>query len=219
MFQSVSLLIFCTTFVPRICYSANYQIVLKSASENTSHNQRIILNKYPEIIIHTVTTEKNIPTSFQVITFLSNVASGMDRPTTPIIKAMAVPIGMPFATNTSTIGTIPAALEYIGTARMVAIGTAKRLSLPIYCSKKPSGTNPCIAAPIPIPIKTYTKTPFTIPQESLTIPGRRFQKEICSSSHSSAYASLCFWIFLTQSESSGSSFIRPRIQPPTIPSL
>lgn len=63
------------------------------------------------------TVPKKIPISFHVITFLSKVASGNDSPTTAIIKAMAVPIGIPFATNTSITGTIPAALAYIGTAR------------------------------------------------------------------------------------------------------
>ena len=52
---------------------------------------------------------------------------------------MAVPKGIPFATNTCATGRIPKAFEYIGTAKIVAMGTAKRLSLFIYCSKKPSG--------------------------------------------------------------------------------
>ncbi len=42
------------------------------------------------------TTPKKIAISFHVITFLSIVASGMDKPTTAIINAMAVPIGIPF---------------------------------------------------------------------------------------------------------------------------
>lgn len=41
------------------------------------------------------TVPKKIPISFHVITFLSKVASGNDSPTTAIIKAMAVPIGIP----------------------------------------------------------------------------------------------------------------------------
>ena len=99
----------------------------------------MMLNKYPEIMIQQVTTPKNTPISFKVITFLSNIASGKERPTTPIIKAIAVPKGIPLATNTWTTGRIPEALEYIGTAKIVAIGTAKRLSLSIYFSKNPSG--------------------------------------------------------------------------------
>lgn len=59
-----------------------------------------MLNKNPEIIIATVTTPKNIAMSFKDITFLSNVASGIDKPTVAIIKAMAVPNGTPFTTKT-----------------------------------------------------------------------------------------------------------------------
>ena len=32
-------------------------------------------------------------------------------------------------------------------------GTANQLSFDMYCSKNPSGTKPCINAPIPIPIR------------------------------------------------------------------
>ena len=45
------------------------------------------------------TVPKKIPMRRQLMTFLSSVASGSDRPTTPIIKAMAVPIGIPLATK------------------------------------------------------------------------------------------------------------------------
>jgi hypothetical protein len=38
--------------------------------------------------------------SFILITFLSKVASGMDKPTVAIIKAIAVPRGTPLATKT-----------------------------------------------------------------------------------------------------------------------
>ena len=50
-------------------------------------------------------------------------------------------------------GTEPAALAYIGTARITESGTANQLSFDMYCSKNPSGTKPCINAPIPIPIR------------------------------------------------------------------
>ena len=40
----------------------------------------------------TVTTPKKMPMSFQVITFLSKVASGNESPTTAIINARAVPM-------------------------------------------------------------------------------------------------------------------------------
>ena len=106
------------------------------------------------MIIHNVTTPKKIPTSLNVITFFKSMASGKDKPTTPIIKAMAVPNGIPFATNTCVMGNIPDAFEYIGTAKIVAIGTAKKLSLSMYCSKKPSGIYPCINPPIAIPMIT-----------------------------------------------------------------
>ena len=71
-----------------------------------------------------VTVAKNIEMSRHVITFFNNVASGSERPTTAIMKAIAVPRGMPFATNTSMTGTMPAALAYIGTARTTLRGTA-----------------------------------------------------------------------------------------------
>ena len=99
------------------------------------------------------TVPKNIAISRHVITFFSKVASGSESPTTAIMKAMAVPIGIPLATNTSMTGTMPAALAYIGTARMTESGTANQFSFDMYCSKNPSGTKPCINAPIPIPIR------------------------------------------------------------------
>ena len=104
--------------------------------------------------MHSVTTPKNIPINFKVITFLSSIASGRDKPTTPIIKAMAVPKGIPLLTSTCTTGKMPEALEYIGTASTVAVGTAKRLSLLMYFSKKPSGMYPCIRPPMAIPTMT-----------------------------------------------------------------
>lgn len=68
-----------------------------------------MLNKYPDRTMKNVTVPKNMPINLHVITFLSKVASGSERPTTAIIKDIAVPNGMPFATNTSMTGTIPAA--------------------------------------------------------------------------------------------------------------
>ena len=78
-----------------------------------------------------VTTPKKIAINFQVITFLSIVASGIESPTTAIIKAMAVPSGTPLATKTCITGMTPAALLYIGIPKITAIGTAKGFSLPI----------------------------------------------------------------------------------------
>lgn len=77
------------------------------------------------MIINSVTTPKKMPINRQVIT---------------IIKAMAVPSGIPLATNTSTMGTMPAALAYIGTASTTAKGTPHQFSAERYCSKNPSGT-------------------------------------------------------------------------------
>lgn len=59
-------------------------------------------------MINSVTVAKNTAISRHVITFFRRVASGSDKPTTAIIKAIAVPKGIPFATKTSIIGTIPA---------------------------------------------------------------------------------------------------------------
>ena len=58
------------------------------------------LNRYPEMMMQSVTTLKKIAMSFKVITFFRSIASGKERPTTAIIKAIAVPNGIPFATNT-----------------------------------------------------------------------------------------------------------------------
>ena len=104
-------------------------------------------------MINSVTVVKNTTMSRHVITFFSRVASGSDKPTTAIIKAIAVPKGIPFATKTSMTGTIPAALAYIGTANITLRGTAYQLSRDIYCSKNPSGTKSCMKAPMPIPMK------------------------------------------------------------------
>ena len=97
------------------------------------------LNKYPEMIMSSVTTPKKIPINRQVITFFNIVASGIDKPITAIIKAMAVPSGIPLATKTSTIGTTLAGLAYIGTARITANGTPHQCFALSILSKKPSG--------------------------------------------------------------------------------
>lgn len=89
--------------------------------------------------MQSVTTPKKTPINLKLITFFKSIASGKDNPTTPIINAIAVPSGIPFDTSTCTTGKIPDALEYIGTAKIVEIGTANKLSLLIYCSKNPSG--------------------------------------------------------------------------------
>ena len=146
-----------------------------------------------------VMVAKNIEMRRHVITFFSRVASGRESPTTPIMKAMAVPRGMPFATNTSTTGTMPAALAYIGTARITLSGTAYQLSRDIYCSKNPSGMKPCMNAPMPMPIRTYTNTLLTICHASLMMVGSRCVKVALSLSHCSVCSSDCACTCFTQS--------------------
>lgn len=86
-----------------------------------------------------VTTAKKIMSIFVVIIFLSRSDSGMDKATTDIEKAMTVPSGIPFSTNTCIMGKMPAVLLYMGTPKITANGTANGLSLLIYSSKKPVG--------------------------------------------------------------------------------
>lgn len=100
----------------------------------------MMLYRYPNSMMNRVIVPKKMPISFHVITFLSIVASGNESPTTAIIKAKAVPIGTPLATNTSITGTMPAALAYIGTPNTTDRGTANQLLLDIYSWKNPSGT-------------------------------------------------------------------------------
>lgn len=97
---------------------------------------------------------KNIPIKRQVITFLSMVASGIERAMTAIINESAVPNGMPLLTKTCIMGTTPAALAYIGTPAITDSGTAYHVLEEIYCSKNPVGMKPCIMPPIAIPIIT-----------------------------------------------------------------
>ncbi len=99
------------------------------------------LNRYPDKTIKRLTTPKKIPTRRQVITFFNRIASGRDKPTTAIIKAMAVPKGIPLATSTCTIGTIPAALAYNGTAQRTDSGTATRSPKTCIVQKIPREQN------------------------------------------------------------------------------
>ena len=59
------------------------------------------------------------------------IASGRLKAVTAIINANAVPIAIPLAVSASTIGIIPAALEYIGIPSTTATITAKGLSFPV----------------------------------------------------------------------------------------
>ena len=124
-------------------------------------------------MIQTVTTAKNIISIFVVIIFLSSKPSGMDKPTTAMEKAITVPNGIPFSTNTCMMGKIPAVLLYMGTPIITAMGTANGLSLLMYASKNPVGINPCINPPTAIPINMYNETPLIIPPASLSIAGIR----------------------------------------------
>ena len=85
---------------------------------------------------------KKIPMSRHVMTFFRRVASGNDRPTTAIINAIAVPNATPFDTKASIRGITPAALLYIGTARITANSTVHHCPPPKNPLKKFSGTKP-----------------------------------------------------------------------------
>ena len=89
----------------------------------------MMLNKYPEKITHKDKTSKKVKINFMLIIFLSNKASGKESPASAIIKAIAVPSGIPLATSTCTTGITPEALEYKGTARIIERGTAQKLSV------------------------------------------------------------------------------------------
>ena len=81
-------------------------------------------------IMDTASMPINIARSLGFNTFLRIIISGTDRAVTAIIKARAVPIGIPLSMNTATRGIIPAALEYKGTPINTAMGTAKGLPGP-----------------------------------------------------------------------------------------
>lgn len=104
------------------------------------------------MMIHNETTPKNKPNILVVMTFFKSMASGSERPTTAIENAIAVPKGTPLWTITCMMGNIPAVLVYIGTPNMTAKGTANRLSLLIYCSKKLVGIYPCMTPPMATPM-------------------------------------------------------------------
>ena len=63
-------------------------------------NYNMRLNKYPDRIIQRTTTTKKMAMSLSVIIFFNSIACGNDKPTTPIIKAIAVPNGIPLTTST-----------------------------------------------------------------------------------------------------------------------
>ena len=89
------------------------------------------LNRYPVNIIPKVTIPKNIAISFSFIALLRIIASGKLSADMAIIKARAVPIGIPFWNKANAIGTIAAQLPYIGTPIKVATGTVNIPPWPI----------------------------------------------------------------------------------------
>jgi len=83
------------------------------------------LKIYPKIIIKNPTNQKNVSNNFVFITFLSMRNSGRLSPTTAIIKARAVHIGIQVIINDLTMGMTQAAFAYIGIHMSTASGTAK----------------------------------------------------------------------------------------------
>ena len=70
-------------------------------------------------------TLKKTAINFGLSTRRKIMASGKDRAMTAIINASTVPRAAPLPNNASTTGTIPAALEYMGTPMSTAPGTDK----------------------------------------------------------------------------------------------
>ena len=90
-------------------------------------------------VMDTASMPKKIARSLGFNTFLSIIISGNDSAVTAIIKAKAVPMGIPFSIKTATKGIIPAAFEYKGIPINTAMGTAKGLPGPAYLMRKSAG--------------------------------------------------------------------------------
>ncbi len=73
-------------------------------------------------------------------TLLRMIVSGSERAMTAIMKASAVPRAAPFSSSASTMGMMPAALEYIGMPRSTASGTLHQAPSPMMPAMKSSGT-------------------------------------------------------------------------------
>jgi len=86
-------------------------------------NGPIALNKYPVIIIPTVTIPINIANNLGFTTLLSIIIEGRDKAVTLIINASTVPIGTPAINNASAIGIVPNISAYIGIPTTEAIIT------------------------------------------------------------------------------------------------
>ena len=68
------------------------------------------------------------------------IVSGSESAMTAIMKASTVPSAAPFSSRASTIGMMPAALEYMGMPRSTAAGTLHQASAPMMPAMKFSGT-------------------------------------------------------------------------------
>lgn len=123
---------------PFIC--KHYPFLIVCLSLHPHFFYKIKLNNHPLTMMKKAVTPKKMAMNFHVITFFRSMASGNERPMTAIMKAMAASMATPFCTKISTIGTMPAALAYTGTATNTASGTLYHLSDESRLSKKPSGT-------------------------------------------------------------------------------
>ena len=74
---------------------------------------------------------KNIAIRGSFIARRSMTASGRLRAAKAIMKASAVPKGIPLLNKTIAIGTIAAQLPYIGVPKITAIGTEKTPACPM----------------------------------------------------------------------------------------
>ncbi len=102
-------------------------------------NGPIALNKYPVIIIPTVTIPRNIANNLGFTTLLSIIIEGRDKAVTLIINASTVPIGTPAINNASAIGIVPNISAYIGIPTTEAIITENGLLSPSILSIKSCG--------------------------------------------------------------------------------
>jgi len=91
----------------------------------------ITLKRYPVKSMPLATTPIKVAINFGFNTLRRIAISGSDSAITLIIKARTVPRAAPFPSSAPTMGTIPAALEYIGTPMITAAGTDTRRLCPL----------------------------------------------------------------------------------------
>ncbi len=89
------------------------------------------MNSQPTSKIPAATTPTNAAMSGGRRTFRRITSSGADRPMTAIMNASTVPSAAPLPRSASTTGTMPAALEYMGTPMATARGTDHQADLPM----------------------------------------------------------------------------------------